>query len=285
MSEHKPPIGLVALDLDGTLLNSHGCITEGSKEAIRKAAAAGVHIAIATGRPFSQLPLAQLADLPIEYAMTANGASAYRIRDRRCLFETDLPDETVRDILGEVLQHEVHITCFIHGSGVTPDKCRDYTERLIVPPNIKVDYYTTRKYVPDLRAYILENQFHVEKFTLNFIRTPEGELVDRDYLEKWLKARADIDVVCGGYSNLEITKKGIDKGVGLYALADCLGFAHEATMAIGDAGNDLAILRAAGIGVCMANGDAECLAAADYITASNEAEGVARAFRRFLPIT
>ena len=90
-------------------------------------------------------------------------------------------------------------------------------------------------------------------------------------------------MVSGGYSNLEFTRSGVDKGQGLIHLANHLGIPIEQTMAVGDSENDLEILKAAGTSVAMSNAIDEIKACADLVTLSNEEDGVAHAIYNFIP--
>jgi hypothetical protein len=119
--------------------------------------------------------------------------------------------------------------------------------------------------------------------TLNFYPDGQGGFTDREKVHKYLLSNPAIDVVSGGYHNLEFTRAGVNKGVGLHRLAEILGVDPAATMAIGDTENDLSIIRAAGIGVAMGNATDTVKAQADYITSSNEEDGVACAIEHFIP--
>jgi hydroxymethylpyrimidine pyrophosphatase-like HAD family hydrolase len=117
--------------------------------------------------------------------------------------------------------------------------------------------------------------------TLNFYPDEQGVYTDREKVRRFLLDYPSVDFVSGGYNNLEITRAGTNKGIGLHRLAEILGVDPAGTMAIGDSENDLAILKAAGIGVAMGNATDALKAQADYITASNEEDGVACAIERF----
>lgn len=102
--------------------------------------------------------------------------------------------------------------------------------------------------------------------TLNFYPAADGTLIDRETVRKFLVSNPSITTVCGGYNNLEFTRADANKGVGLRKLAEILGVNPDATMAIGDTENDLAIIEAAGIGVAMGNATDAVKARADYVT-------------------
>ena len=118
--------------------------------------------------------------------------------------------------------------------------------------------------------------------TVNFQTDENGVLIDREDVRLFLASNPDITVVCGGYNNLEFTRKGVDKGQGLIHLANYLGIPIEETMAIGDTENDLEILKTAGISVAMGNSIEDIKKLADYVTLTNEEDGVAHAIEHFL---
>lgn len=109
--------------------------------------------------------------------------------------------------------------------------------------------------------------------TLNFYPAADGTLIDRETVRKFLVSNPSITTVCGGYNNLEFTRADANKGVGLRKLAEILGVNPDATMAIGDTENDLAIIEAAGIGVAMGNATDAVKARADYVTTTNTKTG------------
>ena len=109
-------IKLIALDLDGTLFNKDGIITAANKEQLNRAAAQGIKIVISTGRPFNGLPFEQIKDTTIEYALTTNGASVYKIEGKECLYEDGMDLDTIMPILDWILAKEIHIDIYMNNS-------------------------------------------------------------------------------------------------------------------------------------------------------------------------
>ena len=127
-----------------------------------------------------------------------------------------------------------------------------------------------------------ENNYHMQKMTINFPKDVDDNYYCRDEVFEHLKKIPEITLVSGGYGNLEFTKAGVDKGVALHKLAQILNIAADETMAVGDTENDMAIVKAAHIGVAMGNATDELKAQADYVTDTNENDGVAKAIRHFM---
>ena len=176
----------------------------------------------------------------------------------------------------------VHMDAFINGCGYSPYKCLEDAKELKMPPSIKEYIMTTRKRVNDITEMMRENNYHMQKMTINFPKDVDDNYYCRDEVFEHLKKIPEITLVSGGYGNLEFTKAGVDKGVALHKLAQILNIAADETMAVGDTENDMAIVKAAHIGVAMGNATDELKAQADYVTDTNENDGVAKAIRHFM---
>lgn len=275
-------IKLVALDLDGTLFDNSSHISERNLTAIRSITDKGIHVVISTGRPFEGIPFDQIKGTGINYAITANGSGIYEISTGKCLYENAMDEELVTPILNFLLTRDIHMDAFIGGKGYTPVQCVETAQKLTVPSSIKNYIITTRTRLDNILQFIHENQLKVQKMTLNFYPATDGTLIDRETVRKFLVSNPSITTVCGGYNNLEFTRADANKGVGLRKFAEILGVNPDATMAIGDTENDLAIIEAAGIGVAMGNATDAVKARADYVTTTNTKDGVAAAIEHFI---
>lgn len=274
-------IKLIALDLDGTLFNNQSQISAHNIDTIKKANEAGATVVISTGRPYSGLPFEQLKGSGIRFAITTNGSAIYEIESGKCLFEEAMDEEIILPILDFLLTKDIHMDAFIGGKGYTPVQCVAAGQKLANPPALKHYILNTRVRVDNLPLFIHENQLKVQKMTLNFY--PEGDIFkDREEVRKYLESNPAVTMVSGGYNNLEFTRADVNKGIGLQKMAQLLDIPVAQTMAVGDTENDLAIIRAAGVGVAMGNATAAVKSAADYITTSNDEDGVAAAIAHFL---
>ncbi len=274
-------VKLIALDLDGTLFNSQSQISAHNIDTIKKANEAGATVVISTGRPYSGLPFEQLKGSGIRFAITTNGSAIYEIESGKCLFEEAMDEDIILPILDFLLTKDIHMDAFIGGKGYTPVQCVAAGQKLANPPALKHYILNTRVRVDNLPLFIHENQLKVQKMTLNFY--PEGDVFkDREEVRKYLESNPAVTTVSGGYNNLEFTRADVNKGVGLQKMAQLLDIPVAQTMAVGDTENDLAIIRAAGVGVAMGNATAAVKSAADYITTSNDEDGVAAAIAHFL---
>ena len=141
-------VKLIALDLDGTLFNHDGIITPATIAELNRASKQGVYTVISTGRPFNGLPFEQIKGTEIKYALTTNGASVYRIADKKCLYENAMDLELIRPILDWILSREIHIDLYIDGEGFTPIRCRENLHRLAVPDARVADQQHNRRHQP-----------------------------------------------------------------------------------------------------------------------------------------
>lgn len=278
---HGEAVKLIALDLDGTLLNADSGVSEGNRRALQYARQRGIHVVASTGRPLSALPLALFREIGIKYAVATNGASVYNLDEERCLFEKVFPVETAVEILSKVEGLPVHVTAHVGGRGYCPKETRQYIPELLISDSMKEIYLNTREFIPGLVEWIRDEQKAVQKITMNFLEK-DGVLLHREEMEAYLKGRGDVSAVCGGWFNLETTVKGVDKGISLLELAHKLGIGPGEIMAVGDSENDLSMLKVAGIAVAMGNGTESVKGIADYVTLTNVEDGVAAAIYHYV---
>lgn len=270
-------IRLVALDLDGTFLNEKKEITDGNRKAVIDAVKAGVQMIVSTGRPYSGIAVEEFLTMGMEYAITVNGAEIYRLADRKCMYLEGMENARAREIIAALKQFDIRIDFLMDGCGYGEASANDRIKELALPDIMKDYIRETRILVDDMDTFIGEKGVEIPKITLNFYMTEDGIYKDYDEVLHLLQGMDDISFLSGGYHNLEITKKGVTKGKSLQILTEMLGIDMKETMACGDSENDIDIMKAAAVGVAMANASEETKAAADYITLSNEEDGVAHA--------
>jgi hypothetical protein len=275
-------IKLIAVDLDGTLFDSHGQISSRCIDAIKRAGECGIYVVISTGRPLVGVPFEKIEGSGIRYAITTNGASIYDIITKQCLYEDAMDEEMFSPIVSQLSQYDLHMDAFIGGKAYGTERGLKNSDRLDVPPSLKDYIINTRTHLKDMPGFIRENHLSVQKMTLNFYPDGKGGYTDRDKAQNLLVSNPGVDFVCGGYHNIEITKAGVNKGIGLHKLAEILGIDPHETMAIGDTENDLAIIKAAGVGVAMGNATDDVKAEAAIVTSSNDEDGVALAIEKVL---
>ena len=267
-------IRLAALDVDGTLLAPDNSITPATKEAIREAKAAGIEIVVCTGRAFVEVRdiLRQLPE--VRYLSCGTGAYALDVWTMETLYECSMPEELGRQAYRAVAQADCMVHFYtglsVRHSRWCMDHFTDYMEEkmrtLMEQSHIIVD---------DLDAFVERYHGPVEKLYVTFPNRAE--------YEKAYEAVRKLPVFLtdGGWAvDLEVMSRDTDKGVALRALAEKLGIAREQVLAMGDSGNDCAMLRYAGVGAAMGNAGEQAKKAADVIAPSNREDGVAWMLRR-----
>jgi Cof subfamily protein (haloacid dehalogenase superfamily) len=250
-------VRLIATDLDGTLLRNDASITERTRQALRRAQAAGIVVVLASARPPRVLRrFAQAAGVD-GLAICSNGAITYDLDRDVALQSVALDPEVVRRIV--LAQREaVPGVCFGFEQG--PRFACDATYAALRTGSLDdawlVEDALTLASQPAVKLLVRHPERHVDDLL--------GALVDEA-----------VTITHAGAPYLEISAPSVHKAWALEALCARLGIAAAEVVAFGDMPNDLPMLRWAGCGVAMANAHPEVLAAAHAVTRSNEEDGVA----------
>ena len=270
---------LLALDLDGTVYTDDKRITKKTMEALSRVSALGVRVVAATGRLFRDIA-PEIRALPgFSYGIFCNGAGVRDAASGEDVFR-DLMSYAEYGALEEELRHAGLIVDVFMPDRILRDLAdREKVIRLKTLPSMRHFMLCSRDELEDLPGYLAKNQPGICKLTINF---PEGD-ADRAKVPDILKAYPGVIGVTGGAGNLEITKRTTSKGIALERLAAQLEIPMARTVAFGDSGNDLEMIRRAGMGVAMGNGEAQVKQAADKVTKSNEEDGVAFALEELFP--
>ncbi len=243
MAQYK----LLALDLDGTLLNEEREVSARNRETIQKAVEAGVTVCVSTGRGMKSA-LEHVATLDLRGPfVTANGSEVWRTRD-------------------ELLSRAIlsHAT----------------VERLLrVADETGVWFW----------AYTVDGLLKKEEFDGNITRTQWLKMGFYD--EDAVRLRAahaaiadwpELEISNSHVQNIEINPHGVTKATGLQQICDALGISFAQVIACGDSLNDVAMIQAAGLGVAMGNAQPAVKAIADWVTLSNDEDGVALVIEKYL---
>lgn len=269
-------IKLIAMDMDGTLLLDGGKgIPAENIAALRAAHAAGIHLALCSGRiPDDMGFYAQDTGVPM-HILALNGTCTLDRPLGQIVRSNYLPAEASRAIFDTVQQYPVAYGIFSDHDLIISIKLSEAQLRIIFGENILREGTRTRLSFDVADAALLLER-GVNKFMIFTDNDPDTLLALRSRMEKEIPG---IDISTSWVNNLEINAKGANKGVSLKALADQLSIPMAQVMAIGDNDNDLPMLHAAGVAVAMGNATPTAAAAADYITLPNHESGVAAAIR------
>lgn len=273
----KHRIKMIGLDLDGTLLTDKKELTDRTKAALRRAIELGITVLVASGRPWMGVP-EELRNFPgMRYALTSNGARIIDTKDDRVIEEHLLSPELALKALAVCGKYDTLQEVYFDGQGYAPEDQMAYVEKYHRNPSMCEYMRKTRLPVKDIRKLVEQENRGLDKVQALF-----ADMDERETAWKELEQEKGLELVGSLQYNIEINAAGVNKGTGLVNLGRMLGIRREEIMAFGDGDNDIAMLREAGFGVAMANADEQVKAAADYITLSNEEEGVAEAIERLV---
>ena len=269
-------IKLIALDMDGTALDSdHATVPERNIAALRAAAEQGVVVVIASGRPWAHLRTAAEQIGCVRYALTANGASALDIAQSRWLWNLGIPEQQRRELIRLLLDRGIPVEAYAHGDSYSQWDRREQVIASAQPEGYGRTVRENSLFTMDLNA-ALEGQV-VEKLHL-FHVPPEA----RSSLVEEIHALGPIGLDSAFRTNLELVSPGVNKAMALERLCRGLGLGPENVMAFGDAGNDEGMLRWAKWSFAVENATQQAKAAARYTTGSNSEGGVGMAIERWL---
>ena len=270
-------IRAVALDLDGTTFDSAGDISEENVRALEEAASEGVHIVVSTGRSYASLPDHIKNVRGIEYAITSNGAHVNIMETGEQIYSDYLDPHAVVEIAGLKTETKADIEVFINGRAyVDQSYYDDVKENGCVYRN--ADYVIwSRRPVPDVTALMLDHKDEIEN--VNFIYETIEMLEDA---RPKVSAIGNATITSSFPNNLEVGGPDTSKKTALTWLLGELGISADELMCCGDAPNDMAMVEMAGIGVAVANAWGGLKDHADWITGSNDDNGVAMAVDKFV---
>jgi hypothetical protein len=269
---------MIGFDLDGTLLDSEKRLSEYSREVLTEAIRRGVIVLPATGRVLPAIPK-EVMEIPgIRYALTANGGRVLDLKEDKVLHECLVEYESARDVLETLRKYDIMLEVYYENSGYAGEEDLRVIERYIPDPAVASYMRRTRRTVEDPWKFFQEKKCQVDKIQAFFVDQKEKTAA----LEEIERRHPELRVTRSQMNNLEINGKDADKWIGLKKLAGILGIREEEIMACGDGTNDTEMIRGAGLGIAMANAQDEVKQAADYVTLSNDDDGVAKAIEKFV---
>lgn len=266
-------IKLIALDTDGTLLSSKNKILPSTKRAIKKALGLGIKVVLCSGRPIAGLEHF-MKELGIEgsdqYAVTLNGAIT-RTADGKIMTQDLVNNALYRALTKIAKEQKVPFNIVDPDSRIiTADHDVDYFELLQAWENTAPMFIRIPDEMPD--------NFEISKGC--FVGSKEIlDQVEPTLREKFSK---DLYIVRADDHFLECLHPNVNKGNGLKELGKKIGITPDEMIAFGDEKNDISMFDIVGTAVAMGNGSQEAKDHADYITDSNDNDGIAKALDKFV---
>lgn len=285
---------LVAIDLDGTMLNSYGVVTEHTKNVIKKVEEQGVEVIIASGRPIDSIKTIAKEIESKNYFIAGNGAIVYDMKKDEIIYEKTMSKEKVLEIIKICEENSISYNV--------------YTEQEILATSLKYNvlYYhkenlkkeeskkTKINIVNDMYEYIKNKQdarflkitiCDESKAVFNSIIRKLKEIKDIEVLEVAHMARKTIkqgtEEYPISYYYTEISTVDVDKWNAIEFLMQKLNIKREEVMAIGDNANDKIMIENAGLGVAMKQSTPTVIEIADEVTDDNNEDGVAKILQKY----
>lgn len=266
-------IKLITLDIDDTLLSSHHKITDATKKALQTALSQGIKVVLCSGRPLAGVsPF--LRDLGIhgddQYVITYNGGLVETVSGK-VLSRQILDNKSYREIVNYVDKNQMQYY-------VLDDQSNVYTSNHDVNRFAVIQAWENSAGILVRTPDELPKDFEItkaaivgEKETLDQYEQP----VKNEFNDKYYVVRA-------GDNFLELMHQGVNKGVGLKKLTELLKIRSNEIMVFGDEQNDIPMFDFAGMAVCMGNGSELAKSHADYITDTNDNDGIAQTLNKFV---
>ena len=263
---------MIALDLDGTLTNHDKEVTPLTREALLRAQDEGAVVVLASGRPtYGIMPVADCLELEARggYILAYNGGQIIDCRSGEVMYSKQLPDDILPVLYSYARSHGHALLGYVGDEIVTESPFDEYVQE-----ESRINRMDVRR-VDNLLASI---DRHPTKLLMT--GDPAAMAAAEEELAGLVHGR--IDVFRSAPFFVELVPQGIDKAQSLLRLLTRLGLTPQELMAFGDGYNDLSMLKFAGLGIAMANAAPEVRAEADWVTLSNEHDGVAHALERWL---
>jgi len=271
-------IRLLALDIDGTILDSHGQVPDANRDAIARAIDVGVEVVLATGRRYDfARPIFE--QLPAPLTLILSNGAIVKTRDGETLIRDLLPRDVARSVLGRVPQHR-------KSAAVVFDRPR---EGQVVYEEIDWDHPRHERFFASNRPFLREVTPLEACLTEDPIQVMFsggcGEM--RVLFEDLQRSASSFSVALTEYEHrdfslVDVVRAGCSKGAALRTWSERRGFARHEVMAIGDNLNDLPMLEFVGTPVLMGNALDELKARGWHVTGTNDEAGVARAIGTFI---
>lgn len=286
---------LVAIDLDGTLLNSFGEVTENTKNVLLEAKEKGIEIVLASGRPISSTKSLAVEIGLDNYIISGNGAVVYDIKNEAVIYDKFLSKEQVFNVIDVCEANSIFYNIYTEDEVIT--KSLNYNVLFYHKENIKKieEKRTHINVVSNVKEYI--EQSGNTKF-LKITVCDESKMIFNGIIRK-LKELGGLDIlnvehmsrkkfklgteeVSIEYHYTEITNENVNKWTAIEYLLNKLNIDKNDVVAIGDNINDREMIENSGLGIVMGNSNPIMKEIGNVVVADNNSEGVLEAFNKYI---
>lgn len=275
-------IKLFAFDIDGTLLDNNSKVTDESREALKKLDDAGIKIVLASGRVFPSIKYNQKL-LGIPGPIVATNGSLISLDGRKIYKSYYIEDDLLKKLYEFCLEYKMDFHFYDEDNYYTNRLNLDRIKHLKIDNDFGMNYQVDLIIKNDPVSYLINQGKKAIKFQISGIDEKEIskekiiDLLDRDYGK-------DLYITASGDSLLEIGNKNATKWTSIEEICDKLGIYTNEVAAIGDAYNDIPMVKGAGLGFAMGNAKDKLKEVADVIVADNESGGALEAVNYVLEV-
>jgi len=280
---------LIALDLDGTALNSKKEMTNETLQAIQKAQQQGHIVMALSGRPQKSIN-ATLAQYGLLCPVGANNGTALFV-DGKLLNYISLTSSHIQQIVKELENEQVPYNFATNKGQYAPNIWNDRLQNVLSSGRVPEEHYSNQyfkmfttppqvyghTFFDDVYEIIHDSTFTLQKFLIITL-----DPAQKERLQSKLSSIEGIFITSSSPFNLEVTHIDGNKGTGLKMMAEHFNVPLENTVAIGDERNDIPMFKIAGLSIAMENAEDEVKKHSDVVTLSNDENGVAHAFEKYI---
>lgn len=286
---------LVAVDLDGTMLNQYGIITENTKKVIKQTIEKGVDVIIASGRPMDSVKTIAKEIGSEKYFIAGNGALIYDIQKEQIIYDKFLKKDKALEIIKiceeNSISYNVYTTQTILATALKYNvlyyqkenlkKEESKQTKISIVENL-YDYVKNLKEDKILKITICDNNQTVFQSIIRKLKQVEEiDILDVSHMSRKAIKQGTEEIMIEYYYT-EITTENVDKWEAIEYLIKLLQIEKDEVIAIGDNMNDKKMIQGAGLGVAMGKSAPAVMEIADYITDTNQEEGVAKVLEKFV---
>ena len=285
---------LVAVDLDGTLLNQYGDVTENTKRVIKNVMRKGTQVVLASGRSIDSIQNISNEIGASRYIVAGNGAVLYDIEEQKNLYENYIPIEKAKKIIDICEENSIFYNIYTNKKIVTKNLRYNvlyyYKENLKKADRKKTnidivdsiqDYVKNMRDENIMKIFICDETASVfNSIMKKFEEVPNVETLDVSHMSRKVIKNGTLEFPIEYYYT-EISMKNVDKWNAIEFLINKMGINKDAVIAIGDNMNDKRMIEEAGLGITMEGSTPAVADIANYVTADNNNEGVAKALEKF----
>lgn len=268
---------MICIDMDGTLLNDDKNISSRNHEALKMAQEKGVKVVVSTGRLFTSAN--NYADaIGIKVPVISSNGAYIREKDRdEVIYENKLDLDKCKKIIDIAYKYDTTVYVNTITSVIATDinGSTEFYRKInsTLPPDRRIEIIIAKNWEEAFSKY-------KDSIIKCLVSTEEYEKLDK--IREEILSAVDVEIASSAINNIEIMNKGVSKGRAVEILGLFYNINKEEIICIGDSENDISMLKFAGLGVAMGNADDKVKSIANYVTDTNNNDGVAKVIEKFI---